>query len=47
MLWRGEVEMKYLGKLLLEGNVVVILVSIAVVVILHFFGDMIIEALGG
>lgn len=39
--------MKYLGKLLLESVVVVLVVGLGLFVIIYFFGDKILEKLSG
>lgn len=39
--------MKYLGKLLLDGIVITIIAGVLLVIVLHFFGDEILEILGG
>ena len=38
--------MKYIGKLLLDGIVVILVAGVLLVIILHFFGDIIQGALG-
>lgn len=39
--------MKYLGKLLLEGVVVTLVVGVLLFAILYIFGDKILEIFGG
>ena len=39
--------LKFFGKLLLEGIVLAVLAGVTLVIVLHFWGDLIVEMLGG
>ena len=39
--------MKYIGKLILEGIVVVAIAALVVVAVIYFLGDKLIKILGG
>ena len=47
--WLGleEEKVKYIGKLILEGIVVTLIVGVVLFAIIYAFGDKIMELLGG